>query len=293
MFSPLCLFGALALYAFQTNRIAYAQQPTASGGAADGLASGLMGSMSASPSASPSADVSGTPTSFREIFTVPSAADVGATLIPNIQDPQAVDAQTVCPGYTASNVECNDLGFTATLQLAGKACNVYGNDVETLNLTVEYQSSQRLAVRIMPAVIDASNQSFYVLPDHIVTQPKADSDANITSLGNDLSLTWTNDPTFSFSVYRMSTGDALFSTAGTKLIYEDQFIEFVSDLPQNYNLYGLGETIHGFRLGNNFTKTMYAADVGDTIDKCALLITKYFVILTTMQEYIWLSSVLS
>ena len=37
-------------------------------------------------------------------------------------------------------------------------------------------------------------------------------------------------------------------------------------MPEDYNLYGLGETIHDFRLSNNFTKTMYAADVGDTID---------------------------
>ena len=210
--------------------------------------------------------MSGTPTSFRKIFTVPSAADVGATLLPNVVDPQAVDAQTVCPGYKASNVVNNDLGFTATLTLAGPACNVYGNDIDKLNLTVQYQSVDRLAIRIIPAVLDASNQSYYILPDYLVTQPKADPDASITSLDSDLTFTWSNDPTFSFAVYRRSTGDALFSTTGTKLVYEDQFIEFVSALPENYNLYGLGETIHGLRLGNNFTKTMYAADVGDPID---------------------------
>ena len=218
-------------------------------------------------SATPTVEVSGTPTTFRDIFTVPSAASSGATLIPNIQDPEAVDAQAVCPGYTASNVERNELGFTATLTLAGEACNVYGNDVETLNLTVEYQSSQRLAVGIKPAMIDASNRSYFILPESIVTQPEADDDASITSMDNDLSFTWTNDPTFSFTVYRKSTGDTIFSTAGTKLVYEDQFIEFVSALPENYNLYGLGETIHGLRLGNNFTKTMYAADIGDPIDE--------------------------
>ena len=50
------------------------------------------------------------------------------------------------------------------------------------------------------------------------------------------------------------------------IVFENQFIEFSSSLPDNYNLYGLGETIHGFKLGNNFTKTMWAADVGDPID---------------------------
>jgi len=49
-------------------------------------------------------------------------------------------------------------------------------------------------------------------------------------------------------------------------VYENQFIEFVSHLPKDYNLYGLGERIHGLRLGNNFTATIYAADAGDPID---------------------------
>ena len=85
-------------------------------------------------------------------------------------------------------------------------------------------------------------------------------------MSSDVNFVWSNDPTFSFSVYRVSTGDTLFSTVGTKLVFEDQFVEFASALPENYNLYGLGESIHGLRLGTNFTKTMYAADTGDTID---------------------------
>lgn len=189
-----------------------------------------------------------------------------AALLPNVMDPQAKDAQSLCPGYTASNVVKSALGFSATLKLAGKPCNVYGNDIDVLNLTVEYQSADRLAVRIVPAVIDASNKSHYLLDEHIVPQPKADADAESTSVANDLSFTWNNDPSFSFSIYRNSTKEPLFSTAGTKLVYEDQFIELISALPENYNLYGLGEVIHGLRLGNNLTRTLFAADNGDPID---------------------------
>lgn len=198
--------------------------------------------------------------------SIDSRSLIGATLIPNIQDPQAKNAQDVCPGYTASNVARDPLGLTATLTLAGPECNVYGNDISTLNLSVQYQSADRLAIRITPALIDASNSSYYNLPSYIVTQPSPDTDASSTSLSSDLNFVWSNDPTFSFSVYRVSTGDTLFSTVGTKLVFEDQFVEFASTLPENYNLYGLGETIHALRLGNNFTKTMYAADTGDTID---------------------------
>jgi hypothetical protein len=55
-------------------------------------------------------------------FTVPASADEGVSLIPNIQDPEAVDAQTVCPGYIASDVVKGNNGFSATLKLAGNAC---------------------------------------------------------------------------------------------------------------------------------------------------------------------------
>ena len=172
----------------------------------------------------------------------------------------------MCPGYSGSNVIRTDAGLTATLTLAGKPCNLYGTDVEFLNLTVEYQSADRLSVQITPSLLAASNATQYNLPQGPVLNPAVDSDAGTSSLTNDLNFVWSNTPTFSFSIYRKSTGDTLFSTAGTKIIFEDQFVEFSSPLPDNYNLYGLGESIHPWRLGNNFTKTMYNADVGDNID---------------------------
>jgi alpha-glucosidase len=205
-------------------------------------------------------------TSFRAIFTVPAAAQNGLNVLPNINDPQAVNAQDICPGYTASNIVRTPYGLTADLQLAGSACNVYGTDIEALNLIVEYQASDRLHVEITPTYVDSSNSSWYVLSEALVPKPTIDADANSTALDTDLNFVWSNDPTFSFSVIRQSTGDVLFSTTGTKLVFENQFIEFASSLPENYNLYGMGEVIHGLRMGNNLTRTFYAADVGDPID---------------------------
>ena len=189
---------------------------------------------------------------FAPEFTIPTDVDNGATLIPNILDPQAVNAQDVCPGYTASNVQRTQYGLIASLELAGPACNIYGNDVDQLTLTVEYQSTDRLSVNIVPTNLDSTNTSWFILSESLVPSPQIDPNASSTS--TDLGFFWENDPSFAFSVIRESTGDILFSTSGTKLVYEDQFIEFVSGLPENYNLYGLGETIHSFRLGNNLTR---------------------------------------
>ncbi|TKA66386.1 hypothetical protein B0A49_05813, partial [Cryomyces minteri] len=238
----------------------FAQAQSSYSGSADGLTT-----VAASTATGTVATGSGTQTSFRAIFTVPASADQGANLLPTTQDPEAVDPQKVCPGYMASNVVRSEVGFSATLSLAGPACNVYGTDIETLNLTVAYQTAHRLAVNISPANIAASNMTQYILSDELVQQPKQGVvDPAIQDI--DLQFSWSNDPTFSFTILRKSNGDVLFDTKGTKLVFENQFIEFVSALPENYNLYGLGERIHGLRLGNNFTATTYAADVGDPID---------------------------
>jgi alpha-glucosidase len=51
---------------------------------------------------------------------------------------------------------------------------VYGTDIEALNLTVEYQSDDRLHVGITPTYVDSSNSSWYILPDVLVTKPTID-----------------------------------------------------------------------------------------------------------------------
>ncbi|KAI1748847.1 glycoside hydrolase family 31 protein [Xylaria castorea] len=196
-----------------------------------------------------------------------SSAELGerddVAVVPNIHDPNAVDPQSVCPGYKALNVAETSLGLTSDLVLAGDPCNVYGTDVEALSLIVEYQAADRLHIEILPKYIGQTNQSWFILPEALVPKPKAEVD--VTPEG-DLDFSWSNEPTFSFRITRKSTGDVLFTTEGSQLVYEDQFIEFKSTLPENYNLYGLGETVHSFRLGTNLTRTLYNADVGDIID---------------------------
>jgi alpha-glucosidase len=177
---------------------------------------------------------------------------------------KAVDAQKVCAGYSASNVKTSRTGLAADLTLAGPACNVYGTDIDLLSLQVEYQTDKRLHVSIAPKSLTTTNQSFYILSTDFIPAPKLEHGSMATS---DLTFTWSNNPSFSFQVTRNKTGDVIFSTTGTNLVFENQFIEFVTAEPENYNVYGLGEVLHGFRLGNNFTRTIYAADVGDPIDQ--------------------------
>lgn len=36
---------------------------------------------------------------------------------------------------------------------------------------------------------------------------------------------------------------------------------------QDYNVYGLAENVHDFRLGTNHTQTFYAVDAGNSVDR--------------------------
>lgn len=94
------------------------------------------------------------------VFTIPSSADRGMNVVPNIKDPEAVDPQNVCPGYKASNVQNSNSGFTADLDLAGKPCDVYGNDVHHLALSVEFQANDRVHVEIKPRYISRENETW-------------------------------------------------------------------------------------------------------------------------------------
>lgn len=212
---------------------------------------------------------SATTTSWHSQYTLPADVDTGANLIANIDDPEAVNVQSVCPGYKASNVKNSTNGITATLKLAGKPCNVYGTDVESLDLSIEYLASDRLSVQITPTHIDASNASWYLLPEHIV--PKAKGDSHKSNFHNSLDMQWSNSPSFGFKVTRKATGDVLFDTTGSVLVFENQFVEFVTALPSDYNLYGIGEHIQQLRLLENATLTIYANDNGNPVDKLVMV----------------------
>jgi alpha-glucosidase len=208
--------------------------------------------------------VSGVVSTYSVAFTVPASADMGANVLPNLQDPHAKVAQQLCPGYLAKDVARTEYGFKATLELAGPACNAYGNDIESLAFEYAVQSSNRLRVSIQPTFLGSNNITQYLLAEELVPYPKQST--SYDSQDADLQFSWSNDPSFSFKIIRKSTGDVVFDTTGSVLVYENQFIEFVSKLPENHNIFGLGEQIHNLRLGDNYNATIYAADAGDPID---------------------------
>ncbi|KAF3936925.1 Alpha-glucosidase [Dactylella cylindrospora] len=198
--------------------------------------------------------------SFRPIPTLPAGIDDGEKLLPTIMNNSAPDPQASCPGYLLKNLRTTRSGVDARLYLAGKACNIYGTDIQQLQLRVQYQTQDRLSVRIFPANIPDGQESWYKVDDDQIARPL--DRHPVGPAGSDWVFSYISNP-FSFTVRRKSTGDVVFSTKGTKLVYENQFIEFKTSLPKNANIYGLGDIISSnFRL-QGANRTIYAADIGD------------------------------
>ncbi|KAI1635011.1 glycoside hydrolase family 31 protein [Biscogniauxia mediterranea] len=197
--------------------------------------------------------------SVQQTYSLLPQVDAAPSLTPTIYDSEAPDPQK-CPGYKASNVIQNAQGVTADLTLAGPNCQAFGTDIENLVLEVQYQTKERLNVKIYPKYLSAQNTSHYILPSSIVPAPSRDGNTTISN--SDLKFDWSNSPSFQFKISRSSNGEELFSTYGHVLVYENQFLEVVTNMVQDYNVYGLAENIHDFYLGQNYTQTFWNSDAG-------------------------------
>lgn len=76
---------------------------------------------------------------FRKMLTVTRARALIVAALPLFWGAAAQNLET-CPGYRASNVVSTHSTLTADLSLNGPACNVYGTDMTSLKLVVEYQT---------------------------------------------------------------------------------------------------------------------------------------------------------
>jgi len=84
----------------------------------------------------------------RVLFLVASATSVGIA-----SEILARQSTTSCPGYTASNIVTTSGSLTADLNLAGNACNTYGQDIDNLKLRVEYETGKKIETNQCEAML--------------------------------------------------------------------------------------------------------------------------------------------
>ncbi|KDQ34176.1 glycoside hydrolase family 31 protein [Pleurotus ostreatus PC15] len=172
-----------------------------------------------------------------------------------------------CPGYDAQNVSwVGDSRLTADLVLRGP-CALFGtgagaggkdHDVERLKLEVVVETQNRVHLKIT----DPTTKRFEV-PESVFPRPSP-SRGPVDRRTADLRFTYTASP-FSFTISRSSSNETIFSTSAHPLIFHPQYVRVKTSLPQNPNIYGLGEHTEAFRLDPTtstvtLTRTFWARD---------------------------------
>ncbi|ESZ98235.1 glycoside hydrolase family 31 protein [Sclerotinia borealis F-4128] len=161
-----------------------------------------------------------------------------------------------CPGYKAFNVKTTSSSFTADLTLAGRACNTYGTDLTKLTLKVVYETDDRIHVVIQ----DPANY-VYQVPESVFPRP---AESTVNSNDAKIKFHHVSSP-FSFSITRAKTGEVLFDTSASSLVFESQYLRLRTKLPSNPNLYGLGEHSDPFRLNTtDYIRTLWSRDAYGT-----------------------------
>ncbi|KAK4687888.1 alpha-glucosidase, partial [Tremellales sp. Uapishka_1] len=227
--------------------------------------------------------VSAAPTSRKS--PLGSGADVQTVLSQNTAFSGDI---TQCKGYSVGAVTTSSTGgILAPLTSLGQ-CNAYATDIQSLVLSVEYETTSRLHVHIY----DSALHQFQV-PDDFLPRPNATLSGPSAIQESDLEFAYNSSP-FEFWVTRKTDGQVLFDTRAVNipthldpvqiegnysnwtilpsypLVFEDQYLQIASALPVGANIYGLGEHIasSGYRRNSSATiQTFWARDVGDPVDE--------------------------
>eukprot|EP01136_Pigoraptor_vietnamica_P014105 Opistho-1_new@55911 len=160
--------------------------------------------------------------------------------------------------YVVSKSQTTNTGLSMTLTLNGASPAYYSADISPVAVDVYFETQSRLHVRIY----DPAMQRFEV-PDAFSPRPPlptskpASTDYAFSSAAE--------GEVFWFAVVRRSNGETLFNTSSATgafggLVFEDQYLELSTSMPDNANLYGLGERVRSLRLDDALTYTLWTYD---------------------------------
>lgn len=97
----------------------------------------------------------------------------------------------------------------------------------------------------------------YQVQEHVLPRPTSQ---NVSSSKAALQFSLVEDP-FSFSISRSSSGEVLFNTTGSQLVFESQYVYLKTQLPSDPNIYGLGEHSDSFRLPtDNYSRVFWNSE---------------------------------
>jgi len=154
------------------------------------------------------------------------------------------------PGYQVSSLNKTPYGYQGSLSLIG--AGPYGSDIQNPAVQVYFQTESILRIKIHDP-----NNARWEVPNVNQLQPPTSQPATM-----EYKVVFVEKP-FGFAIVRTSTNDVIFNTTSPQfnpILFEDQYLELSTVLPQSPNIYGLGERVAPFRLPSN-TYTMWNRDV--------------------------------
>lgn len=104
-------------------------------------------------------------------------------------------------------------------------------------------------------MIHDADEEVYQVPESIIPRPKNEGGSR---KGSALKFDYKEDP-FSFTVSRGN--EVLFDTSASELVFQSQYLKLRTWLPDEPNLYGLGEHTDPMRMPTtNYTRTLWTRD---------------------------------
>lgn len=95
------------------------------------------------------------------------------------------------------------------------------------------------------------------MPESVFPRPAS---RGVSSTKSALVFKYKSNP-FSFSVSRAKTGEVIFDSSAAQLVFQSQYLRLRTKLPENPNLYGLGEHSDPFRLKTTgYIRTLWSQD---------------------------------
>ncbi|KAI8146374.1 alpha glucosidase [Fennellomyces sp. T-0311] len=162
------------------------------------------------------------------------------------------------PGYRV-NSEAIPTKSGLEIPLAARAgqTDSYGKTIQDLVVQVDYETVDRLRVKISD-----KNQNQVPVPDSPLGLKRPDIESRFENPNYEFK--YTNEP-FGFQVVRTSDHVIIFDTTELPFVFQDQYLELTTKVPDDANIYGFGETpLPKFRRNNKMNvTTVFARDIAD------------------------------
>ncbi|KAF9181666.1 hypothetical protein BGZ51_005263 [Haplosporangium sp. Z 767] len=180
----------------------------------------------------------------------------------NLNAPFCFLKQHSCKGYEVKAAQESAQGLIIDLELADQGCARFGQDIPRLTVNVDFETESRIRVKIVD-----KDRKRYEIPEEALPSTES-TKRRVEKRG--YVFKYVENP-FTFSITRVADNEVVFDSAVAgmdSLIYEDEYLEISSVLPDDANIYGLGEVVTTFRRDPRGTRqTMWARDAPTPVNE--------------------------